>query len=1743
MLNNGTIPVPAGTIETTLNDPSGNCVHRSSMSFEGMLPGETRELPANVISPPGLLGNYTFNYDFRFKGRTYGKIELPCAVFSELLFDRPVYKVNEPLNGTVKLSNTGKFDISGSSFTVTIPDAGFDETYTVSLATGEVREIPFSALLPATMTGGQHAVNACLRLKSGSTKTSTSTIYLPELFEFSLDPENCYAGETGTITIRNTGCVNVRYAYMLAIKDTAGTACLALSGTGFLETGKENFIAFTVPKLLEKGIYTVSLECNDTATGKSFSFNKVIVVQSGISTMLSVRTGQETYNPGDSIDCSAAVTSDTLLPGSEVRLRVRDALQGLNNYLHNGQINDVASDGKYSWFASQSGGILRFDPATGSWSQFTKENTNGALPGNCVKNIYVWDRFIGFVSEIPQEYSYGGPHYEFCRYDRANGSFLNVTNGRGAGRYATDSGNLWWFAEKKLYGYDASNDSFSEKNLSYVTPDGNLDNFLLDGENILLLTSFNSWRSGTVGYTLRQYNIRSDSCDLTISCPSWGDIVVDSATVWIAGKSGENPLISGYDRATGQWTSVLDTSTVAGSVPMNPVNGGDCIWWTGSSGLYRFDKASLTNTLILPVASEIKALKKLENYLCAVQRDRGGYLFNTLTGDMTQYPGLLCAETGGGRLWIGTENEGVYSLNPANGDCDRLTTDSGLMSNSVPRIKPDGNMVWFMYPENGASSYDYNDSWENYLEEIGNSNTEAIQVSEDEVFIAHHFWFTGYPENEKISILDKATGKAAVKSGFGTNTICGDRDYVWSTFIVPYSSNFPHKAIVKYDRSNDRVYEISSGTGSLVSSNIVLAGGYAWTIELTIDDPEGLPEAYLCRYNRATDERTAFILPFTADQISGFSLVAEGNSLYINRTSRILRFDTVTNRFQWIDMPRYDAFYTYKAEKISADARYLWVLTSQSASFFRYDRITGNWDRIGFPSASDLKYSECLASGPTDIWIGKENSIYRYNKQNGSWSSYEVSDGTVSAKVKCMDVDDSSVWIGTDKGLWRYAYRGKVLWDKAIPVNTGGTFELSATIPPLKSCGKFYLQGNVKANPEQELCSAATAFYVLPGNTLLKLYADRSCYKAGEQVAVHCELRNGGLQDEEGTLLVKKNGTPLFTFPVILAPNSSRTFEISTIADETFHLEASFNGTTVNDIVEVEKSIVNMAISGPDVAGPEPFEASVLLHNTGRIGASFAVDFSGETSTMTLSPGELRIMQKTFTVSADTTITVALSGDVNSTLQKKVLFGYKGYLTVMSEAAYPEGPVEVPFTITNTGALDLNVDIDFFINEKTIRSYVIPSGGGLFDTLVIDDLKQGTYVLGYRSEYFSGTRLIQVKGTNIVEIRDLAVYPSSSGNGFFAQAIVANTGANLFVGYFLLNAEYYSTELELTLAVNKAKSLRFDLPTGYASGEYTVLAAVLCNGAVTASRQTSFVLAPSFQVVRSSVSASCEAGGTGSISYAVKNTGTAEGPVKLRARLGDILDQEQAAWLAPGEEKEVTFTFAVPEDIEEKDYYGSVTLTNAQTSQETVLPFTVHLLGYKVAAGVSLDRDLYAPGETASLTLQAASLNGLSPVVYAKLLCGDYQVKTSTFSVGQSSYACRFDIPLPSQDFNSILLSYGLYFETGRSLYLNTAYIYQKHRDIYFALDRQSYNTGETAVAAIQPEKPGRLTVSANGFTQDLTLATTEQLSLNIPIDEWLQSGTYYVDYSFTAEGSTVPVQVRVPFDVNGYHVVLKDTR
>jgi len=712
---------------------------------------------------------------------------------------------------------------------------------------------------------------------------------------------------------------------------------------------------------------------------------------------------------------------------------------------------------------------------------------------------------------------------------------------------------------------------------------------------------------------------------------------------------------------------------------------------------------------------------------------------------------------------------------------------------------------------------------------------------------------------------------------------------------------------------------------------------------------------------------------------------------------------------------------------------------------------------------------------------------------------------------------------------------GGVLWQKDLPISLASqeTTEITEAIGQLNATGKLWLNATLKSALDQTIAEDKYPFYVYPGNTAVTLETDKKVYKPGETVNVTGVITNNAqlpLLDRQLTVFAGNNAV-LSENVLALAPGESRFFSASFVGDQPVPIKGVFDDVTLEDQIDVVESQVEMTVDAPDVVGRGDFDFNIDLKNTGSVDATTMLEIKKDgqtvsTETVSITAGATTLVQKTCNLTGDALFEVFLNGDAQAAFPKSISFGERVSINVTPDSVYADSQeVVVPYEVNNTGSLDSSFDITFVMGDQTIvRQVFVPAGETLADELHIGSLDAGNYELAWSTLFETDSKTFKVlKETDI----GLDVAPvDSSGGKIKVSGTIKNSGLRDFTGVLKVDSDFNEDERALDIASGDTTDFDFNInAAGAAPGAHDVTVKVLDGGGnvIKEVNRQAEVKAAVFEIIDSPERPNLTLGQSASLTFKIKNTGNLEGEARLNLNLPDVYEGEKSAWIKSGETTDIVFGFTVPEDIEDKDYKGAFSL-EGQVPQELIY----HVSGIKLDVSASVDKTAYQPGETAYLTLDVVNLSDMADLTLtAQAKVGGKQLEQE-FNLAHSAQV-TLRLPVTSEE----KLSYGIYAEGGRALYLNSTYVRVAGKPVNLIPDKTVYKPGDTVRVDVLTDQAGLLSVKAPGFTDQIDIQGSTNFSFNLP--PAMKTGTYLIDFELgQAKGE-------VAFDVAGTDVKIAE--
>jgi len=1121
-------------------------------------------------------------------------------------------------------------------------------------------------------------------------------------------------------------------------------------------------------------------------------------------------------------------------------------------------------------------------------------------------------------------------------------------------------------------------------------------------------------------------------------------------------------------------------------------------------------------------------------------------IFNTLNSGLAGDTIYIIAEDQNGNLWFGTNGgaskyDGTYWTT-------YNTSNSGLKSNYVVSfVAAEGGDLWFA--AGGLCRFD-GTNWTTYeATDVKLEDNDIRKIFVDDQNVKWLGTFKG-----GVCKLDGSEGASYSTSNSGLVddwAISIAKDKEGNLWFGTWNSG-----VSKFDGTNWTTYNTSNTTGGLASNGV---GAIA------VDKNNNL--WFGTGGGASKFDGTSWTIYNTSSGLAGNSVYAivedqEGN-LWFGTNGGASKFDgTDWETFDNSNSGLKGNFVYAIAEDKEGN---LWFGTDYGA--FKLEGTNWTTYRESSSGLFDNHIKDIAVDSDGNIWFAcgaywAREGVSKFDGAN--WTTYRDSNiGLADRNVRSLAVgQEGNIWFATRYGasvLSRVKKTGVLLWQTDISINQGAseTQELATEIGKLNRTGKFFFEGELTSSTEQKIAEAEYPFYIAETDTILILSSDKKTYPAGETIFIQGEVKNLAQADLHNvTLKIEKQSFEEGSVPEEIR---TETFDVTAEGSYPFNLEipASEEGAFVltgivtqndqeiakaNEQYQVSNPHISATVSAPDVVGLNPFDITTELENTGLIDGTLTVNIqpSGFSEEVIVPAGKKKLVTSPQQIVQTTTFAISLTGDHEESITKDVLYGLGAEILITPQALFPEGRVEIPVKVTNTGLLENQVGIDFTLSLNSapptqfIKSYYLPTGQFVDDTLGFD-LSDGNYTLTWNSLYSAAQMSFEVKP---LEKMEMTAELGAQTEGVFPLNVnLANAGFDDFSGSISVESDIYSSFQEVTLASGSSNLFTFGIiPEGIADGEYNLLVKLLRldNTSVREQTVSLAVTKPQFGLKSLPTGLSFSTGEDASFPFTLKNTGSQEGRASLKV---EVMDMESAddLYLGAGQEKDLSFAFLVPYDLPQGDYVGKYSLAQEGAPLPLQGEFRFNVQGIDIDVEAQLDKSTYTEGETALLTLTITNNSQTSIDLFAKVNYRDYEGEQSFFL--ETSSLLDFSIPLPEITEEKVF--YGIYHRDGRGIHLNDIYIYKKEEGVEVLTDKQVYYPGETVAIMIDSPGAGLMRVEAPGYEDEFTIDGSTSKSFTLPSD--LIAGTYGVSWSFFSSdegGSFSGVRL---FDVAGLKVVVTE--
>ncbi|MDY7079502.1 MAG: DNRLRE domain-containing protein [Chloroflexota bacterium] len=1297
--NQGEEAVLSGAVALTLTAPSGTPVWTAAQALPPLAVGQT-VTPTFSLPPLKIeFGTYHLRYrvdDGRGRSRVTD-VSLPARAATRLTLDRSSYRVREPLTLTVNVNNSGYFDLE-PLLELSAPDAGWSYTQPLTLPAGTEWSGDYTFTLPESLESGSHAVHAALCLGSAVTQTSSFHVPPADVREWANEGGLYLAGQSLPVTLTNSGGVDAVVAYKLSLKRGLWQHGILLKedldGT-LVSAGGTTVITANIPITLTSGYYYLVLKRQDKSLWSAW---RVRILGTDVQ-------AQADYGPH---------IAGTSLP---VTLTNAGGVDSVVTYtLTLGDLSLAEDLSGTPVAAGESVIIAGSLPITLPSGSYRLELDGWDTVGERAVAREWWVHVLGTDVQVHVD---DGPH-------QADASLpVTLTNAGGVSTTVTYTLSLdaSFFGEhihvvigKDLGGTPvAAGESVVVTGSIPITLPSGIYWFELDGWDTVGDRPVHMGREvsiwGSEVQAEASYGPHQAGAPVTATLSNVGSVDVVVTYTWALQDRHGAEFFLGQDLA-GTPIPAGEEVTISGNVPAGAASG---IYRLQLNGQYTPGNWPVSwNRLVEVSGPEIAMTARTdrEMYLTADDITVSARLTNTgtllpeselelaivrdtLESEIQwenydeENAGLYCnyitavEVDAQGDIWLGSED--AWGYGSVYVDClraDLTTVDSfdlyGALgyANQMNDIASDNTgRTWFA-TNNGVAVLSADESsWTVYQRGGGSSNPA---------------------DNFVNAVVVDEEGNAWFGTEGGANKLTGDGE--WSTYTTGNSGLVnDHVNAVAVDRDGSVWFGTDGGLNKLIPDG-----------EIWFTYTGGLPTNGVV--DIAFDAEGNVWL--AASSSGGVSALRADGSAWVTYTTS--------------NSPLVSPYVS--AIAVDGDDRKWIGYYNDGISVLSADGST--WEHYSHDTVLNSNIIADIALAPNnDVWLATKYRVLMEREK----------------RVRGMAAPVSVPLLNGQPGGATRAYRGwnigEILWTRELTVSLGSpdVFDdvSSLAASSLNATGQLALHAVLTSTTGQVLARDHYPFYVFPTRVGLTLDADRQVYAPGRAlVATGALVNDSDLTLYDRWITVTLDGEVIYTAgPFDLAAGDSYPYVATgnvSLDEGLVVLEASSPLVTVNQAVRVSAQVGEAALLAPDVAGREPFSATVVVTNTGETDAFVRVSIAGqqETGWLELSPGQSVEVSHSLSISADAVLTATVRGDIEYDLSQLVAWGEGAALALLPPDTEVGGLIAVPCVLYGTGALSTPVSLHYRLDAGPVlsQSHTLWPGQ-VFTVALLLDLDAGPHTL------------------------------------------------------------------------------------------------------------------------------------------------------------------------------------------------------------------------------------------------------------------------------------------------------------------------------------------------------------------------------------------------------------------------------
>ena len=738
--------------------------------------------------------------------------------------------------------------------------------------------------------------------------------------------------------------------------------------------------------------------------------------------------------------------SGELEEGLEELKQIRKS-ESAQRVLISNDIRCISADENNVWIATDRG-VSRYQRATSSWMQYTKEDGLGSDNVNTVASDREWVWF--------------GTDNGVSRYDTDTGTWQTFgekdgLKGAKVLRIAVDVDYVWVGTNGGINRYDRNIDSWSARTVGDGLSNHIVSAIAVEDEYVWIGTHF---RANRYSRATDSWNIYSVSSGLAANFIT--TIAVTDDYVWFGTyRSG----ISVYNKTN---QAFMKTYTKADVLSSNDVRSiaidGNNIWiGTASGGVHRHieavdawvrytkDDGLASNNIswITAFRNEIW-LGTYDSGVTMYDKEKNRWITFVKADSPPEDDVKAMARSDSGKLWVAT-SDGLLQYDPRIDEWTRYGKKDGLSTEYITDLRVDGDTVWIGTSRGLASYHEKYGSWQFYnnSHSLSEDFVTSLEVT-DEDGLNRTIWvgtnialFQGSMDGQ--SLLGKLEPVVGL-SGHRITSIVHEGNEMWigtDGGLWEYDISVREVSLhaTKHGLIDNYINCIMAQgeqvwLGTRSGIGIYERGAGVWH---SIGVSEGLPGSNVRALMSDTDRRSIWIGTSGGlakyDTETGKLGVIEGSAKYIitsiaRLSEDILWLGTSSGVVEYHissgEYREYRAFVTRQplrepsVTNIEFDGDAIWFSNwsaSQNGAIIRYDRQSDTWRRftretvLGDTKARSPTIVKRICVDDKWVWFATDYGVLQYDKLADTWQHFTTEDGLLSNNVRCVQSSANAVWV------------------------------------------------------------------------------------------------------------------------------------------------------------------------------------------------------------------------------------------------------------------------------------------------------------------------------------------------------------------------------------------------------------------------------------------------------------------------------------------------------------------------------------------------------------------------------------------------------------------------------------------------------------------------------------------------------------------------------------------------------------